>query len=64
MRDHGVREFPDTRLLNRNPVNGLSFSTRLRSGAALQFGVVDSNSTAGIADYRQFTLDFRLDRLR
>lgn len=48
----------------RDRVNGLSVTTQLRPGAALRMGIVDSNSTAGIADYRQITVDLRLDRLR
>ncbi|WP_168217639.1 hypothetical protein, partial [Paracoccus liaowanqingii] len=48
----------------RDRVWGLSLSTRLRPGASLRVGVIDSRSTAGIANYRQVTLDLRLDRLR
>lgn len=48
----------------RDEVYGLSLSTQLRPGAELRLGVIDSNSTAGIANYRQVTIDLRLDRLR
>lgn len=48
----------------RDRVSGISLSTRLRPGASIRVGVIDSRSTAGIANYRQVTLDLRLDRLR
>ena len=48
----------------RDEVYGLSLSTQLRTGAELRLGVIDSNSTAGIANYRQVSIDLRLDRLR
>lgn len=48
----------------RDRVNGLTLTAQLRPGASLRMGVTDSNSTAGIADYRQITMELRLDGLR
>lgn len=48
----------------RDRIHGVTLGAELRPGAELRLGLVDSRSTAAIADYRQVTLDLRLDSFR
>lgn len=48
----------------RDEVHGLTLAADLRPGAELSLGLVDSRSTAAIADYRQVKLDLRFDSFR
>ncbi|MFC7704595.1 hypothetical protein ACFQXB_10365 [Plastorhodobacter daqingensis] len=48
----------------RDEVHALALSSQLRPGATLRIGILDSSSTAGIANYSQVTLDLRLTRWR
>jgi hypothetical protein len=48
----------------RDEVHEMTLAVDLRTGAELSLGLVDSRSTAAIADYRQVTLDLRFDSFR